>query len=148
MKICIFVKGASNRGKSTAILELARLLKVPKSSKCWIDKGNEIRGIHHWKGVKVGLCSNGDPGCGSLDWLRETAIEKDECDIIVAACRRGGSTQDPILPYLEAEGYTVVETYPSMIKIPGNGNANYQILAKALAYQIFVVMNQCENLLI
>lgn len=111
-KICIFVKGASNRGKSKAIIALAKLLGVPPDSPMWINGGAEVRGITHIKDKKVALCSNGDPGCHSVEWVRQTAILQENCDVIVVACRRGGNTQDPLLQDLKNSTYEVIEAYP------------------------------------
>lgn len=144
MKICIFVKGAANRGKTTTIKELARLIGVSDNSDLW--DGLEIKGIQPWNGVSVALHSKGDPGSNSFEWIREKAIEQDNCEIIVAACRRGGSTQDPILPELKDKGYTIVEVYPSMIKVLDGEQANYQVLAKGLAHQILFIMNNRDKL--
>lgn len=146
MKICIFVKGASNRGKTTSIGELARLIGVSECSDSENLNEKETIAVHNWNGVNVGLHSKGDPGCGSLDWIKDTAINEKNCEIIVAACRRGGSTQDPILPYLKEKGYTVVEVYPSMIKLPDNSQADYKTLAQALAHQILFLMCNYSNL--
>lgn len=147
MKLCIFVKGAQNRGKSSTILELANELGIPDNEgRC--GKGNsEIEIIRNWNGVNVGLRSKGDPGCDSLDWIKDTAINEKNCEIIVAACRRGGSTQDPILPYLKEKGYAIVEVYPSMIKLPDNSQADYKTLAQALAHQILFLMDNYQQLL-
>lgn len=80
MSICIFVKGASNRGKSYAICAL-------------------------------GLHSEGNPGCGSVDWIID-AVARKGCDIVVAACRAGGSTQGPAIDFLNKNGHDIMKFYP------------------------------------
>lgn len=146
MKVCIFVKGASNRGKTTTIKALARLIWPSVDVDLMAEQPQEIRYCHSWNGIPVALCSKGDPGSDSLKWIKVTAIEQNHCEIIVAACRRGGSTQDPILPYLQENGYTIIEVYPSMIKIPCNQQPDYKILAQALAQQILYIMTNRNKL--
>ncbi len=148
MKICIFVKGASNRGKTTTIVSLAKLIWPSVDIELMAKQPQEIRYCHPWNEAPVALCSKGDPGSNSLKWIKETAIELNHCEIIVAACRRGGSTQDPLLPYLQEKGYTITEVYPSMIKVPGNHQPDYKNLAQALAQQILYIMINRNTLLI
>lgn len=145
MKTCIFVKGTQNRGKTTTILELAQELGIPDNiGQC--GKGNsEIEIVYNWNGINVGLRSNGDPGSGSLNWIEKTAIKENNCEIIVVACRCGGSTQDPILPYLHESGYVIVEVYPSKIDTSAIGPPDYSVLCKSLAQYILFLMNNRSN---
>lgn len=135
-KICIFVKGASNRGKSKAIIALAKLLGVSLDSPMWINGGAEVRGITNFKDKKVALCSNGDPGCHSVEWVRQMAIQQEKCDVIVVACRRGGNTQDPLLPDLKNGTYEVIEAYP--FRKPNSSYSHQEecLLSGALAISI------------
>lgn len=108
MSTCIFVKGAANRGKSNAICALARLLKVPPSG--WKKNGKEVEAIFDKYGKTIGLYSEGDPGCGSVDRIID-AISNKGCDIVVAACRMGGNTQDPVIDFLDRRGDEIIEIY-------------------------------------
>lgn len=147
MKVCIFVKGASNRGKSTAITELARNIGIQENSSMWFHNGLEIRGIHNLNNVNIALCSQGDPGCGSIVWIRKIAIDLYHCDVIVAACRRGGLTQDPILPYLRDMGYVVIEVSPLIISAPVCSIPEYKTLARAIAQQILYIIKNRNRLI-
>ncbi len=146
MKIFIFVKGASNRDKTTAITELAKTIGVDEHSDMWLPNRLEIRGVQEWKGVSVALCSQGDPGSCSVKWIKETAIDSNHCEIIIAACRCGGSTQDPILPYLREMGYTIVEVSPISISTPNFKIPDYKTLARGITQQVLFLMNNRENL--
>ncbi len=109
MSICIFVKGGENRGKSNAICKLAHLLNVPPTA--WTKGGKEVDVILNKYGKMIGLHSEGDPGCDSIDWI-EDAISQKGCDIVVVACRTGGRTQDSAICFLNKRGDKFIEIYP------------------------------------
>ncbi|MDE6000051.1 MAG: hypothetical protein K2H04_08310 [Bacteroidaceae bacterium] len=109
MSTCIFVKGCANRGKSNAICKLAHLLNVPPTA--WQKEGKEVDVILNKYGKMIGLHSEGDPGCNSIDWIKD-AISQKGCDIVIVACRTGGSTQDPAISFLNQRGDEYMEISP------------------------------------
>ncbi len=58
-------------------------------------------------GVKVGICSQGDPRSCQKGWMK-TLYDKD-CAIILAACRYDGATAELIESYMD-KGYRLFRT--------------------------------------
>lgn len=94
--------GRSAIGKTPAIKAVYFLLKA-KGYKL-LDElwqyvpGADIRAIFNVNGVKVGVESQGDPGC-EMESTMVFFVESG-CEIIVTACRTKGSTYDKVKDYL------------------------------------------------
>lgn len=144
-KICIFVKGATRRGKSKSIIALINKMGNANHSQIWTNNGDDIQGVVSFMGKKIALCSDNKPNNGSAKWIKSVILEK-SCDIIIAACRRGGKTQDPLLVNLNQNDYTVIEVYPFR-----NPNAQYskqeaELFSTALADSILnIIINTIKN---
>ncbi len=68
----------------------------------------DIIAIFDVRGVKVGIESQGDPGC-DMEATMEAFVQKG-CDIIVTACRTKSTTYDKVWKYLGKEqGYDILE---------------------------------------
>lgn len=85
MKTIINVFGWADMGKSSSIRLLAEMLGADISGQDW-----DIKCRIDYKGHKVGIVSQGDPGYGQEKDI-EQAI-KDGCDVTVCASRTKGET--------------------------------------------------------
>lgn len=110
-KLVIADRGAGSIGKSSAVREvfyqLSREYK-PKLEEWQYEKDTgDIKAIFEIGGVKVGVESQGDPGCDMEETMKDFAV-KYECDIIVTACRTKGSTFQKVNTYLRRKGYDIL----------------------------------------
>lgn len=110
-KVCIFVKGATGRGKSKSLVALVNKMGIANYSQIWTNDGADIRGVVTYMGKKIALCSDNKPNSGSVEWIKSVILEQ-SCDIIIVACRSGGRTQDPLIYDLGQYGYVTIEAYP------------------------------------
>ena len=62
--------------------------------------------IAMYKGLKLGICSGGDPGAKKPSVWLDNAVNVEECDIIVIASRSSGQTLKRLYGY---KGYEVIE---------------------------------------
>lgn len=140
-KVCIFVKGTSSRGKTKTIVSLANLLGIESFNQVHVAKGEYI-GTANVENGKVSLHSDGRPNGNSVDWIRNIAIQQESSDVIVAACRRGGKTQDTLLPDLYANGYEVIEAYPLRKPTGIYSQQETECFSDMLAHLIYELVKQ------
>lgn len=94
-KLIITVSGKQDSGKTHTIKKLISLLGLERLVTPYTRKQTEEwTVITNYNGVKIGLCSLGDPNHQyAQDWFDE-AVNVEHCDIIVIASRTSGSTVD------------------------------------------------------
>lgn len=140
MKTIIAVSATGKRGKTTAIIRLAK--EFPLSEREYFDydgralseaeavKMNKVlcRGVY--EGKRIGFSSEGDNWSlveHGLCTLTGNFSEKMPVDVIVAACRQRGKSPDAIRYYADSQGYEVVWTSHYRGATPKN--ANCQLLS-------------------
>lgn len=95
-------------GKTKSInLAYAKLKEVATNDVILHTDKDDVCALMEINGVKVGICSQGDPRSCQRGWM-ETLYAKD-CTIILAACRYNGATAELIESY-ENKGYRVFWT--------------------------------------
>ena len=105
-KLVIANRGVGQIGKSASILAVYHLLKE-RGFKTILEtwqyeyENGDIKAIFDINGVKVGIESQGDPGCDMEDSMEEFVAKG--CEIIVAACRTRSDTFEKVRDYLGAE---------------------------------------------
>lgn len=112
MKVLILVWGASNRGKSQGIKQLAMSFPFKSIIQSWHDDDYDSYVIGTYNDEEgneriVGIESQGDPGYSQLDWIE--ACVNGNCDVIVAACRTYGSTYNDAASVAHNNGYEIIE---------------------------------------
>lgn len=96
-------------GKTESIILACKMLKrVATSYEVMHEDKEDACVVLIINGVKVGICSQGDPRSCQKGWM-ETLVDKENCTIILAACRHYGATADLILSY-ENKGYRIFWT--------------------------------------
>ena len=137
------VKGASNRGKTAAIRRLAgRLAQIGVPIDAPLDEA-EVEAIVPYGKKLLGIRSQGDPGCGSVEWVREAVAAG--CEVIVVASRSGGETEGPIrLDIATSNGYEVVQVAPFRV-IGDDSPQLYPVLADILAGTLLDLINTFIN---
>ena len=108
-KLVIANVGKGSQGKSTSIKEVLRyLLKNGARELEGVRIGSfaeDIKTIVTYRGVKIGIESQGDPNSRIFESLPDFANQK--CDIIICACRTYGKTNEEVKK-LSNEGYNVL----------------------------------------
>lgn len=95
-------------GKTKSILTAYLILKeVASSHEILHTDKDDVCALLEINGVKVGICSQGDPRSCQKGWM-ETLVAKD-CTIILAACRYDGATATLIESY-QKKGYRLFWT--------------------------------------
>ena len=95
-------------GKTKSILTAYLILKeVASSHEILHTDKDDVCALLEINGVKVGICSQGDPKSCQKGWM-ETLVAKD-CTIILAACRYDGATATLIESY-QNKGYRLFWT--------------------------------------
>ena len=104
-KLVIANKGIRSQGKSSSIKKVFDKLqsKYPNGVIKY-KKGKEIKAILIINNIKIGIESEGDPFSRIFESIDE--FVKENCDIIVVACRTRGETYDKVKS-LENEGYEI-----------------------------------------
>jgi hypothetical protein len=104
-KLVIANKGIRSQGKSSSIKKVFDKLqsKYPNGVITY-KKGKEIKAILIINNIKIGIESEGDPFSRIFESIDE--FVKENCDIIVVACRTRGETYDKVKS-LENEGYEI-----------------------------------------
>lgn len=143
MKACIFIKGPSNSGKTTAIVTLAKWLTGTQFPNFLTPNGREVSGIIKRFGKTIAIHSQGDPGCNSTDWIAE---QIGKSDIIIVASRMGGKTQDPVLEPLRDADYVVFETSPLHNRFKNNLTQTVPLMGDALAYELLCLVQSISTL--
>lgn len=103
--------GDRDLGKSQSILMVYEMLKVAandRDNKPLQTNNGDVCAVLEINGVKVGICSQGDPKSCQKGWM-DTLVNKEECTIILAACRYNGATADLIVSY-KKQGYRIYWT--------------------------------------
>ena len=103
--------GDPNLGKTESILMAYEKLKKVETNKSGFtphhDNG-DICDVLEINGVKVGICSQGDPRSCQKGWM-DILVNREKCTIILAACRHYGATTDLIMSY-KNKGYRIIWT--------------------------------------
>lgn len=100
--------GDWNLGKTESIiLAYKKLREVAASDTVLHTDKDDVCAVLEINGVKVGICSQGDPRSCQKGWM-ETLVAN-RCTIILAACRHYGATVDLILSYKD-QGYRIFWT--------------------------------------
>ena len=100
--VIIAAKATYDCGKTTAIRGIwlglkkcgAREISGPDFYSQGADKPKDVKTILEYQGVKIGISSMGDPGINQPEILDE--FIKQDCHIIICACRIWGGTKSPI----------------------------------------------------
>lgn len=104
-KLVIANKGIRSQGKSSSIKKVFDKLQSKYSNGViTYKKGKEIKAILIINNIKIGIESEGDPFSRIFESIDE--FVKENCDIIVVACRTRGETYDKVKS-LENEGYEI-----------------------------------------
>lgn len=100
--------GDPETGKTQSIILAYKKLRMMAATDkvLHVDK-DDVCAMMEINGVKVGICSQGDPRSCQKGWM-ETLV-KEECTIILAACRPLGATVTIIENY-RAKGYRIYWT--------------------------------------
>lgn len=107
-KLVIANLGKSKQGKSTSIRKVFDLLqqKYPDQTDVKLGKeGGDIKAIITIKGFKIGIESQGDPNSRMPESIKD--FVKEQCLVIVVACRTKGDTNEKVHE-LENEDYEIV----------------------------------------
>lgn len=112
MKTIILTWGSANRGKSQSLKNLAVSLPFSSVIKNWHDDDYDsyvIGGIldNDGKEKMVGVVSLGDPGSIHMTWINDCV--KNDCEVIVAACRSYGATYDNAKRVARENDYVAIE---------------------------------------
>ena len=103
--------GEPNLGKTESILKVYEKLKKVETNKSGFaphhDNG-DICDVLVINGIKVGICSQGDPKSCQKGWM-DILVNQEECPIILAACRYYGATVTLIESY-QQQGYRIIWT--------------------------------------
>ena len=147
--LCLY--GASNRGKSSAIVELDRLMQNLSNAalvqNLHPEDSGEVCKIYDAGGILIGIESMGDPYSRQPESLG--SFVKENCSIIICASRTSGWTAENVLA-LGQNGYEVFwisascvykdvrqpgQTHPAMIQKKNNGTGKilYDIVCDFLS---------------
>lgn len=112
MKVLIIVWGASNRGKSQGIKQLALSFPFTSIIYPWTNDAYDSYVIGTVKNKdgdekNIGIESLGDPGACQKDWIE--ACVKENCEVIVAASRSYGQTYNDAAGIAHNNGYEIIE---------------------------------------
>ena len=102
--VIITVSGIGASGKSSTIKRLIGLMGL-----CGAVKNINLKDwdlIAMYKGLKLEICSGGDPGAKKPSTWLDNAVNVENCDIIVIASRSSGQTLKRLYGY---KGYEVIE---------------------------------------
>ena len=108
MKKMIVIQGPTNHGKTLTLIKVYGILR----EKCgevvdYFPDEYDIRVIlHDVNGLKVGICSQGDPNSRQKEDLK--CLVQEGCDIIFCAARTSGMTVENIQAYEEIYDITFV----------------------------------------
>lgn len=111
-KLVIANRGAGGIGKSAAIKGVYYLLKkkefeIVKEEWQYQEEYGDIKAVFIVNGVKVGIESQGDPGCDMETTMEE--FVNDGCKIIVTACRTKSDTYSKVWQFLGIDnGYDII----------------------------------------
>ena len=103
--------GEPNLGKTESILMLYEKLKKVETSQSGFAphyNNGDICDVLMINGVKVGICSQGDPKSCQKGWM-DILVNQEKCPIILAACRHYGATVTLIESY-QQQGYRIFWT--------------------------------------
>ena len=106
-KTIICVSAKSNRGKSSSIKKLYTMLGGTKT----FADGEDIWEVVTYKGHKIGIKSQGDPGTDHKTDLTKYIVEL-HVDIIVTASRSYGETYWTVKGVAEANGFETIVLNP------------------------------------
>lgn len=144
-KLVIANRGIGQIGKSASILAVYHLLKETGYKTILEEwqyeyENGDIKAIFDINGVKVGIESQGDPGC-EMETTMEEFVEKG-CEIIVAACRTKSYTYETVRTYLGVEkGYDVLwcahYVYPK-----DKADGTWRTLNRAYAEQVLELIQE------
>ena len=106
--VIIVAKASANCGKTTAIHSIWFYLKKCGAvellePECFVfgaDKSEDVKAVLAYQGIRIGISSMGDPGIDQSAILDD--FIKQDCRIIICACRTKGSTLDPIVALKDA----------------------------------------------
>ena len=108
-KIVIANKGAAEVGKSASIMALYNLM-IEKGYKklSWqsLNAGRDVTAVFEINDVLVGLESEGDPGDSMKNCIDD--LIKDNCQVIVTACRTKDTSFEIVNTRLRDAGYDIV----------------------------------------
>lgn len=117
--LCLY--GTANCGKSSAIVELDRLMQNSGSAvlvkNLYPDDSGEVCKIYDAGGILIGIESVGDPDSRQPESLG--SFVKGNCSIIICASRTSGKTANNVVE-LEQNGYEVFWLSASSVYKHGN----------------------------
>lgn len=105
-KTIICVSARRDRGKSSSIKKLYTMLG---GTKPLVDE--DIKDVVAYKGYKIGIKSQGDPGTDHRTDLTKFIVE-DHVDIIVTASRSRGDTYNAVKEVAGAKGFETLVLFP------------------------------------
>lgn len=115
-KTTIAISGKAEQGKSATVVILRDLIKSRYIVKETVLKtGGDIKVIIEYKGIKIGIESQGDPNSRQPNSIKEF-ISKN-CDIIIGTCRTSGETKN-VMTDTSKHGYRVFWTRNLRSDIP------------------------------
>lgn len=117
MKKIVALRGSANKGKSETLRIVIQKLKEKYSSVSYKpfeqnDKDEKCV-FDNLKGMKIGVETQGDPGCRLPKSLQD--FTQMMCDIIICACRTKGSTIEAIELYRNEYEITYIKKTVSKI---------------------------------
>ena len=143
-ELVIANRGAAQIGKSSSIKAVYQLMK-DKGHKLLVEEwqGGDIKAIFEIDGVKVGIESQGDPDSGMEPTME--AFVKENCEIIVTACRTKSFTYEKVTDYLGKEnGYEILWAAHYVYRAP-NADGIRAILNASYAQQVYQLIQDRIN---
>lgn len=137
-KLVIANRGASEIGKSAAVKCVYNLLKkkgFETIKEIWQYKEDaDIKAVFIINGVKVGVESQGDPGCDMEKTMEE--FVNDGCEIIITACRTRSDTYRKVKDYLGTEKQFDIIWYAHYVYQAMGQDSTRQKLNRKYAQQV------------
>lgn len=139
MKAMIVVSARRETGKSSALVCLAGCLPFDGGQVEHTERdGGDLLAIGLYRGVRVGMVTQGDPRSHQEEWLRQCTERG--CEIIVTACRLTKPTTDCVKNAADEGGYRQVWT--AHYAAPGTSEEVRTELNRLFAGHLIELMNQ------
>lgn len=109
-KTLINIYGGAKAGKSSSIIECCRILEeelgaIPDRK---LNYNHDILVVLTYKGIKIGIESQGDPNSRMITWETLKGLANTECDIIICASRTSGGTVKKVWEVAHEFDYHVI----------------------------------------
>lgn len=153
-KLLIYDKGIGHIGKSRSVKAVFHRLMAEHRgdiTEIYVRHGSirfedrrDLCVLFKYRGIQVGLESQGDPDCRLVDSLKE--FSKRDCDIIICACRTKGDDYDFMQSMMIAKGGKYFPASCPHFVIGEIKEGYHDVLAERYADGVIAIMDDWINL--